>query len=66
MSFSLIERKSSSSKLGLNLKLCSTLILPSSFLYSNWKYNVPIPIRAPFLLIKTRGKVGNLCLNPNH
>ena len=57
MSFVLTVRKSFSSKLGLNLKFSITSILPSIFLYSNWKYNIPISISAPqFFLIKTREK----------
>ena len=58
MSFAPTVRIYSSSKLGLNLKFCITSILPSIFSYSNWKYNVPISIRAPLLLIKTREKSG--------
>ena len=59
MSFVLTVRKSSSSKLGLNLKFSITFILPSIFSYLNWKYNIPISISAPqFFLIKTREKSG--------
>ena len=58
MSFALTVRKSSSSKLGLNLKFCITSILPSIFSYLNWKYNIQISISAPLLLIKTREKSG--------